>query len=544
MSYLGEHGPQPACRTRFEAPADEYCFRQKHGTFTNMHHEIAEMEPPQIEVRPTRRTDIWLIASFSVIFLSLALLNAAWKPLWSDELFTFHIANLPTLDGTIGALSDGTDTLPPLFYVVTRASMRVFGANEIAVRLPAIFGFWLMCFCLFFIARKWSTPWGSAVAMLFPCITGAYEYAFEARPYGMVLGFSSLAFLCWQRAGERPRWLFIAGLGASLAVAVTNHYYAVLLWGAISIGELTRTWLRKRIDWAIWAALGAGALPLVFCLPFIRASKEYVATFWAKPDLAQVYLTYRILLMPALWGICGLFILVACFRPAEARKLYSTVLDQLAAAGTFAVFPVVGVLLGMLVTGIYTPRYTLTSVIGLAFLASYLVNQSVRRNYLPLAAFVMFGAFLMQAALIMALHGQEHGWALSPGLSGDQRAILRSLPGGNEPIAVASPHMFLELAQYAPPGVASRLHYLVNRKHAVEFTRTDSADLNLSRLTRWVPVRAVNYDEFIRSHPNFLVWDDSEAQPAWTVQKLTSDGAELDLRARANNNLLFEVQTR
>jgi hypothetical protein len=157
---------------------------------------------------------------------------------------------------------------------------------------------------------------------------------------------------------------------------------------------------------------------------------------------------------------------------------------------------------------------------------------------------VMFGAFLMQAALIMALHGQEHGWALSPGLSGDQRAILRSLPGGNEPIAVASPHMFLELAQYAPPGVASRLHYLVNRKHAVEFTRTDSADLNLSRLTRWVPVRAVNYDEFIRSHPNFLVWDDSEAQPAWTVQKLTSDGAELDLRARANNNLLFEVQTR
>ena len=508
--------------------------------------EIAEMTVPHVDGQVTRRrTTAWLIGSFSVIFLLTAILNATWKPLWSDELFTFHIANLPKLSDTIGALSDGTDTLPPLLYVVTRASLRIFGATELAARIPAIAGFWLMCLCLFFIARKWSTPYGSAVAMLFPCITGAFEYAFEARPYGMVLGFSALAFLCWQRTEERWRWLWIAGLAISFAAAVASHYYAVLLWLAISVGELTRTWRRKRSDWSIWAALVAGALPLPFCLPFMRASRDYVATFWAKPDLLQIYVTYRIILMPALWGLCALFVIVACFRSAEPQKQYRALLDQIAAAATFVAFPIIGVFLGMLATGIYTPRYTLPSVIGLAFFASYLMHRSVGLKHLPLTAAIIFGAFLLQSTLIGALHHKEFGsWALTPGVSSDRKAVLETIPEGSGPIVVASPHMFLELVQYAPPAVVSRLHYLFDRKHAIRYTRADSADLNLSRLTRWQPIRVVRYDEFTKSHSNFLVWDDSEALPSWTVQQLLADGVKLQLRKRINNQLLYEVQGR
>ena len=504
----------------------------------------AEMTAPNVNAQAAeRRTSAWLIACFSIVFLLFATVNAAWKPLWSDELFTFHIANLPTLADTIGALRDGTDTLPPLFYVITRASMQVLGATELGVRLPVIVGFWAMCVCLFVMARRWSTPWGSAVAMLFPCITVAYEYAFEARPYGLVFGFSALAFLCWQRAEDRRRWLAITGLAVSLACAVTSHYYAVLLWGPISVGELTRTWRRRDIDWAVWGALAAGALPLLFCLPFIRASKEYVATFWAKPDLLQVYLTYRILLMPAIWTMFALFFLVAWFRSSEPHKPHRNVLDQLAAAGTFVILPLVGVLMGMLVTGVYTPRYTFISVIGFALLAAYLVHQSVGRKYLQLAATVMFAAFLMHAFLVLGFQAKELGsWSLRPGPSADSTGVLQSLPGGSAPIIVSSPHMFLELVQYAPPAVASRLHYLIDRKRAVQFTRTDSADLNLSRLRRWVPLRTVGYDEFTTSHPKFLVWDDSAAPPAWIVQQLTSEAADLKLRARVNSQLLFDVQ--
>jgi hypothetical protein len=38
--------------------------------------------------------------------------------------------------------------------------------------------------------------------MLFPLITNAYPYAYEARPYGLLLGFCGLSLLCWQSAAE------------------------------------------------------------------------------------------------------------------------------------------------------------------------------------------------------------------------------------------------------------------------------------------------------------------------------------------------------
>ena len=59
-------------------------------------------------------------------------------------------------------------------------------------------GFVLCLWCVYsFLGRKLGTPWGMVGAL--SLATGvAYPYVFEARPYGLMLGFVGLAFVGWQ----------------------------------------------------------------------------------------------------------------------------------------------------------------------------------------------------------------------------------------------------------------------------------------------------------------------------------------------------------
>ena len=97
---------------------------------------------------------------------------------------------------------------------------------------------------------------------------------------------------------RRP--LALAGLWLSLAAAVSTHYYAVLIFLPLAAGELTRTWTTKRVDFAIWAALLLGLLPLLAYMPLMAESRKYAATFWSRPDLRAkhhffIHFSWRIL---------------------------------------------------------------------------------------------------------------------------------------------------------------------------------------------------------------------------------------------------------
>src|SRR5262245_65490298 len=136
--------------------------------------------------------------------------------MWNDELFTFYTSRLPKVSDIWGALLTGADQIPPLFHLITRAAFALFGVNSLSVRLPEVLGFWVMSLCLFrFVSKRSSALYGFA-AMLVPLITVAYDYAYEARPYGLVLGFCGLALLCWQSAAEgHYRKLPLIGLAVS-----------------------------------------------------------------------------------------------------------------------------------------------------------------------------------------------------------------------------------------------------------------------------------------------------------------------------------------
>ena len=56
----------------------------------------------------------------TAFYLALAVVLAARRLLWNDELYTFHIARLPGLAAIWDALTTGAEQLPPLVYVAWR----------------------------------------------------------------------------------------------------------------------------------------------------------------------------------------------------------------------------------------------------------------------------------------------------------------------------------------------------------------------------------------------------------------------------------------
>src|SRR5262245_37315366 len=211
---------------------------------------------------------IWWVSGFSIVYFAVTGLIAARRPIWTDEFFTLFISRAALYKEFWNALLTGADQHPPLFYLITHASLSLFGESELALRFPAIVGFWLFCVSIYIFARqRISVPYSFA-AMVFPLATGAYLYAYEARGYALVLAFTGTSLVCWQATANAARRKYAsAGLALSLFAAVGSHYYALLLLPPLILGELIRTYSQRRLNIAVWLAFSAAFIPLIASWP-------------------------------------------------------------------------------------------------------------------------------------------------------------------------------------------------------------------------------------------------------------------------------------
>src|SRR5262249_44942096 len=65
---------------------------------------------------------LWLLLVFSIMYWGGTYVLASRKLMWNDELFTFYIAQLPSVAEIWSVLSTGAEQIPPVFYMITRAS--------------------------------------------------------------------------------------------------------------------------------------------------------------------------------------------------------------------------------------------------------------------------------------------------------------------------------------------------------------------------------------------------------------------------------------
>lgn len=476
-----------------------------------------------------------------MLFLSVAGLRAKSKALWYDELFTFHLSHLPSMAAIWVGQKQVADVNPPLLFVATRASFRLFGDGPVATRLPAMIGFLVMSICLFrFVSRRTNGLYG-LVATLFPWITGAARYAYEARPYALVMGFSAWSLVCWQSAceGKHRRWA-LAGLTIGITGALMSHCYAVLLFVPLALGELVRTLRARRIDWPVWLSVAIPAPLVLTYLPLMHGNDGFAlhnAKF--EPRFASLWEFCVMILGPAVWAWLAGFavVLLPSRRPAEDPETSPRIpTHELAAAAGLASIPVFVLVLGLAVTRVFQDRYGLPAVIGLAILFTFLVytRTNNRRVTGVLLMAVFLAGFLMNS--FWAPPDDTTQSLATRGLDPDQ--VEKDVP-----FVIGNGVLFLQVDHYAKPDLASRLYLLRDPQVAIRYTGCNIFDRAYPNMCRWFPIRGriEDYDRFISQHDRFMVFGPMHDPLDWLIFKLLDDGAQMNFRGQFGDSLLFEV---
>ena len=231
---------------------------------------------------PQRRLSAGGVAALGVLALTtiLSLLWSHVRLMWNDEFLSLYSDSTATLRDVFDVQLHSPISLdPPTYHLLSHLSIDLLGQTATALRLPALAGFLLLEASLFLLARRLAGDRAALIAMPFPLVTASFRYAVEGRPYGLLLGLYALSLLCWYvaaaNAGRQARTLPLVGLAAALALAITSHYFGVLILVPVSVGEFARTVKRRQFDWPLLGALATGAASVALILPFQKALLPY-----------------------------------------------------------------------------------------------------------------------------------------------------------------------------------------------------------------------------------------------------------------------------
>ena len=410
----------------------------------------ASQEAGLLEMKqPTRRTEglaFLAAAVLATFYLATCLYISSQRLLWFDEVFTVHIARLPDWATILAALSHGADSLPPLYYMVVRTFDKLFGHNEVAVRLPSTLAMVATLLIVFDCARRLTDGLHGLIALALAAGPLAGE-GFEARSYAIYVMFAALALWVWTYSRTSGKWSAIL-FGAVLFLGVSFHYYAALLLVPFALWEISR--------WKPWqppspkliAGIIGVLLPAALLSHFILSySRQFATGFWSRPSLSELMDIYSHIF------VGGLFLLALCmvWIVFANRRDKSIVLQPMQAGEAigwlFLCIPLAGFVAAELKTNAFAVRYFLGIVPGVAVAVSCCIWRHFRS-----APVVSFGILLL-----LATWGIGKQWQLvrhwdsveSPGTRA-YLALEDTLRADGKQLSVfTDPFLFLEAQYYS-----------------------------------------------------------------------------------------------
>jgi hypothetical protein len=497
---------------------------------------------PAVEVRPrTPATTLiaqaegnigLVLAVFTVLYAFGFWVAASHKPFWFDEIFTYQLAQLPHIGDIWRALRQGIELNPPLLFWTTWILHRIFGGGPVVTRLPAAIGYWVMTICLYHFVRRRTRPVYGLFGAFFPLFTFAGTFRLEARGYAFELGFAALALLCWQFAadGLRRRWA-LPGLTLSLAAAVSSHYYAAYLIGALLAAELVRAYVLRRLDYPCILAVACGALPLLAYRPLLGAVSQGAKHFWmSSPSSHVLYECYAGLVTPGL--ILGLPVLIylAMYRgPVTLRDCHEDGLRpwDAAALALLALMPFAVFVAAFFVRLGFYDRYVILAAPAFAILCVCMLYQLTSGS-------LVVASFLLRAGVLTCLLPWSVWQAVTllqaplPVQAYRSKTIAPAPADKDLPVVVADENLFLEDWLYHATGRKQQFVMLIDYQAAAQYANNDTGQRSLYQGSRWWPIPAIDYHEFVSRHSEFLLARLS-VHADWMAQKLIADGAELRL---------------
>lgn len=519
--------------------------------------------PSTIRSRLLTRTALFLegrpwipIAFLGAVYLLSALAASRSKPLWHDELFTFWIAQAPTLRDLLAELRI-VDLNPPLVYLATRLSFKLLGISTLTTRLPEIIAFLVAMLAVYrIVQRRAGVLYGGLAAAFF--LGGlASELAIEARPYAMLLAFLGISFAAWQSLWDplppRNRGWTLAVLALAGAGLLMSHIFGLLAWAALGAGEISHLLVRRRLRPSLLPAL-VWLIPLVSVAAYLPALRNHARSYFPAAfvpggdDVFLFYISHVDRELVALW-LTALAILLLLGR-AALRPARPFVLNRAEWTATIGLMLIPALLMAwlMLSNAAFFPRYGIAASFAIAIFTAVFVAWWTDRD--PRAALLgILVALLIQGQLPTAIDELLHPARLAhtePVVAPCAACAVTAALDPSLPLVDASGLAFLEMNHRESPSTLDRIFYLTDPSASLQYAHANIFE-GMGDEARVFPLRGhvQNYEVFRRQHAHFFVLGTFDYPEDWLLRKLQADGANLRVLQRVSDSYkdheLYEV---
>lgn len=460
-----------------------------------------------------------------LITLGMGLWQASAKPFWFDEILTIEVSRLPSAEARWQALYDGCDGMPPGYYWITALAGRLPLDDHIRWRIPSLLGWLFALGGVHLFVATICGPSAGLAAVLLLALTPVSAYAWETRPYALLLGVLAWAAVSWQRADRHWGWITVLAL--LLAAATNLHYLAPLSVICFALAETAVTLAQRKLRWRIWAAFAIAAIPTLAAMPLlIKMKADFGARFWARPEIGGLPYYYGNLLgFPLAIGLVLLpFGFAYLLRAILKENPASTRWQALLLAFSLLLLPVLSLLFTLATHGGFNERYAMPVVLGYAAALPLLLEWS------PGGVARGFTLTLLLAFLILTAR-EAAGLRTQPPAqrAGESGAALIALRSTSDPtLVVANPLEFLAGWYYAKPDERARLFYIGEPEAAYRLGGTDGAVRLLLALSQVNAAPVRTFDGFLRNRNGFLLLAVGPSLLNWQVPRLKELGWRLE----------------
>jgi hypothetical protein len=298
----------------------------------------------------------------------------------------------------------------------------------------------------------------------------------------------------------------------------------------LGMGELVRSWSRRRVDIPVWLGMTSGLIALPLCAPFIKNAASF--SVYARGPVSWRIIPgfYDWLLKDSVAPLIGVVALVPAAlaltwpgsqaedEPAEPPLP----LHEVVAAVGLVALPVFMVVIANLATGGTQNRYCLPAAAGFGILiVSLLACLRGRVTAGAVVSTIFLGWFVLGFAARIVLSNAYSGM--------NARDNPYGFPtGGPEVVATCDYHSYVTSHYYMSPVVASNLYFITGLKDCL-------TEFEVKRLQPWVskdkPLMMSDYKDFVSRHDRFLIYGNPLAIDSigMLIERLKADGAKLEL---------------
>lgn len=242
----------------------------------------------------------FIIAFLTIAAILIRLINIdKSNGLWLDEMLTYIFSSKDSVLDVIKELYK-EDYHMPFYYIYAHFWMKLFGTNDVVMRLSSVIWGALTVPAFFYLGKTYRSKLLGYILAVFCCMSPILVYySQEFRFYSMLVFFATTSLIFFLKLLDNPNKKHFWGFAISNLVILYIYTMGAIFVGAEFLILVTHTYLYKKEklklifkNSAIFMVLSMPYLLLIFS--YMNAANQWLATPFFNASL-KIYTPFNIL---------------------------------------------------------------------------------------------------------------------------------------------------------------------------------------------------------------------------------------------------------